>query len=169
LAQTVEQARAAVREMETAGKASALIIEKATRLAVSEAVSDALKAVRDQTASTIKGSVGPSVTALESATGRATQAGEELREAANSISWKWTGLWALTGCLLLLTIVGLSMLLVPSPSEIADLRANAENLEARGGKVVLTLCGPQKRLCAEVDNKAEAWGENGQFRILKGY
>ena len=48
LEQTVEQARTAVREMEMAGKTSALIIEKATRIAVSEAVSGALAAVRDE-------------------------------------------------------------------------------------------------------------------------
>ncbi|MFN1265495.1 MobA/MobL family protein [Pseudomonas lundensis] len=42
----IEQARAAVREVEMAGKTSALIIEKATRIAVSEAVSGALAAVR---------------------------------------------------------------------------------------------------------------------------
>ncbi|MFK7667903.1 hypothetical protein [Pseudomonas lundensis] len=44
----IEQARAAVREVEMAGKTSALIIEKATRIAVSEAVSGALAAVRDE-------------------------------------------------------------------------------------------------------------------------
>ena len=44
----IEQARTAVREMEMAGKTSALIIEKATRIAVSEAVSGALAAVRDE-------------------------------------------------------------------------------------------------------------------------
>lgn len=48
LEQTVEQARTAVREMAMAGKTSALIIEKATRIAVSEAVSGALAAVRDE-------------------------------------------------------------------------------------------------------------------------
>lgn len=170
---TIASAKAAVLEMEKAGKASAIIIEKATRIAVSEAVSDALKAVRDQTASTLGDSVGPSVRALESATGRATKAGDELREAASSISWKWAGLWTLTGCVLLLTVVGLSMLLVPSPSEIADLRASAENLEARGGKVELSNCGPQKRLCAKVNLKANnermGWGDKGEYMILQGY
>ncbi|WP_228391583.1 hypothetical protein, partial [Pseudomonas helleri] len=53
LEHTVEQARAAVREMEMAGKASPLIIEKATRIAVSEAVSSALVAVRDETVKTL--------------------------------------------------------------------------------------------------------------------
>lgn len=171
---TIGKAKAAVLEMEKAGKASALIIEKATRIAVSEAVSDALKAVRDQTASTLEGSVGPSVKALEGATGRATRAGDVLREAANSISWKWIGMWTITGCMLLLTAVGLSMLLVPSPSEIAELRANVTALEAKGGRVQLTQCGPDvNRLCAKINVKANkstgGWGKEGDWMILEGY
>ena len=43
------------------------------------------------------------------------------------------------------------------------------NFEARGGKAVLTVCGPEKRLCAEIDTKGEGYGERGQYRILKGY
>lgn len=69
LEQTVEQARTAVREMEMAGKMSALIIEKATRIAVSEAVSGALAAVRDE--ETLGGSVKPAVNALDGVAGRA--------------------------------------------------------------------------------------------------
>jgi len=102
LNQTIEQARAAVREMEMAGKASALIIEKATRIAVSE-------------------------------------------------------------------VLGIVLLLVPSPAEIAALRAEVANLEARGGKAVVTVCGPEKRLCAEIDTKAPEYGERREFRVLKGY
>ncbi|WP_143518669.1 hypothetical protein [Pseudomonas lundensis] len=59
--------------------------------------------------------------------------------------------------------------IVPSPNEIARLRAEVANLEARGGKAVLTVCGPEKRLCAEIDTKAPEYGERGQFQILKGY
>ncbi len=55
------------------------------------------------------------------------------------------------------------------PKEIAKLRAKAEYLEERGGKVVLTECGTKKRLCAEIDLGAGEYGEDGQFRILKGY
>ncbi|WP_141228753.1 hypothetical protein [Pseudomonas lundensis] len=59
--------------------------------------------------------------------------------------------------------------IVPSPDEIARLRAEVANLEARGGKATLTVCGPEKRLCAEIDTKAPEYGERGQFQILKGY
>ena len=169
LNQTIEQARAAVREMEMAGKASALIIEKATRLAVSEAVSGALVAVRDETAQTLGGSVKPAVSALEGVTGRAELAEQRLSQAAASFSWQWGALWAGTAALLLAVVLGIVLLLVPSPDEIAALRAEVANLEARGGKAVVTVCGPEKRLCAEIDTKADAWGERGQFRILKGY
>lgn len=169
LEQTVEQARAAVREMETAGKAAALIIEKATRIAVSEAVSGALVAVRDETVKTLGGSVKPAVSALEGVTGRAEQAEKRLSQAAASFSWQWGALWAGTAALLLAVVLGIVLLVVPSPDEIARLRAEVANLEARGGKAVVTVCGPEKRLCAEIDGKAPEYGERGQFRILKGY
>lgn len=169
LEQTIEQARAAVREMELAGKASALIIEKATRLAVSEAVSGALVAVRDETVKTLGGSVKPAVNALDGVTARALQAEQRLNQAAASFSWQWGALWAGTAALLLLVVLAVVLILVPSPKEIADLRAKAEYLEEKGGKVVLTECGPKKRLCAEIDLGADVWGKNGEFRILKGY
>lgn len=169
LDRTITKAKTAVLEMEKAGHASALIIEKATRLAVSEAVKGALDDVSDKTKDRLGESVGPAVLALEGAAGRAEKATDDLQDAASSISWKWTGIWALTGCALLATVVGVSMLLVPAPGEIADLRANVEYLEAKGGKINLTYCGPTKRLCAEIDTKADTWGENRQFRILKGY
>ena len=59
--------------------------------------------------------------------------------------------------------------IVPSPNEIARLRAEVANFEARGGKAVLTVCGPEKRLYAEIDTQGEGYGERGQYRILKGY
>jgi hypothetical protein len=169
LEQTVEQARAAVREMETAGKAAALIIEKATRIAVSEAVSGALVAVRDETVKTLGGSVKPAVSALDGATARAEQAEQRLSQAAASFSWQWGALWAGTAALLLLVVLGVVLLVVPSQKEIAALRAEVDNLETRGGKATLTVCGPKKRLCAEIETKGEGYGERGEFRILKGY
>jgi hypothetical protein len=169
LEQTVEQARAAVREMETAGKAAALIIEKATRIAVSEAVSSALVAVRDETVKTLGGSVKPAVSALEGVTGRAELAEQRLSQAASSFSWQWGALWVCTAGMLLAAVLGIVLLVVPSPDEIARLRAEVADLEARGGKAVLTVCGPKDRLCALIDLDAEGWGEQGQYRILKGY
>ncbi len=169
----IARAGTAVEEMNKAGQASALIIEKATRIAVEKAVQAALANVQQQTKSTLGDSVTPAVRALHGVTARAKQAEESLHQAASSISWKWAAIWATTSCMLLATIVGLSMLLVPSPDEIADLRANVADLEAKGGRVQLSTCGDSKRLCARIDPKAEKgdqYGQNGQrWMILQGY
>jgi hypothetical protein len=169
----IARAGTAVEEMNKAGHASALIIEKATRIAVEKAVQAALASVQQQTQSTLADSINPAVKALQGVTARAEQAEESLHQAASAISWKWAAILASTSCMLLASIVGLSMLLVPSPNEIADLRANAAALEARGGKIQLVQCGPSNRLCAKIDVKANkstgGWGTEGQYMILQGY
>ena len=169
----IARAGKAVEEMNKAGHASALIIEKATRLAVEKAVQAALANVQQQIQSTLSDSVTPAVKALQGVTARAEQAEESLHQAASSISWKWAAIWASTSCVLLASIVALSMLLVPTPNEIADLRANVAALEARGGKIQLVQCGPSNRLCAKIDVKANkstgGWGTEGQYMILQGY
>lgn len=176
LTQTIAKARSAVEEMNKAGQASALIIEKSTRIAVEKGVQSALEGIQQQTRSALGDSVSPAVKALQGVTERAEQAEENLHQASRSLSWKWTAICAAMGCTLLATVVGLSMLLVPSPNEIADLRANVAALEARGGKVKLTQCGPSDRLCAQVDLKANTakngafgWGKEGDWLILQGY
>ena len=173
LTQTIAEARVEVEEMNKAGHASALIIEKSTRIAVEKAVQGALESVQKQTRSALGDSMNPAVKALEGVTGRAEEAEENLHRAAMSLSWKWAAIWAMTGCMLLTVFVALSTFLVPSPKEIATLRANVEALEARGGKVQLTECGPRNRLCAKIDVKANkstgGWGTEGQYMILQGY
>ena len=173
LTQTIAKARSAVDEMNKAGHASALIIEKSTRIAVEKGVQSALEVVQQQTRSTLGDSISPAVKALQGVTERAEQAEESLHQASSSLSWKWTAICAVMGCMLLATVVGLSMLLVPNPKEIADLRANVADLEEQGGKVQLSTCGDQKRLCARIDPKAEKdlqWGQIGQrWMILQGY
>lgn len=173
LTQTIVKARSAVDEMNKAGHASALIIGKSTQITVEKAVQDALENVQQQTRSALVDSVKPAVKALHDVTARAEQVKESLHQAYISLSWKWTAIWAAIGCAMLACVVGLSMLLVPTPKEIADLRANVADLEAQGGKVQLSTCGDQKRLCARIDPEAEKdlqWGQNGQrWMILQGY
>ncbi|MGY2202901.1 hypothetical protein, partial [Pseudomonas gingeri] len=57
LTQTIAKARSAVDEMNKAGHASALIIEKSTRIAVEKAVQTALESVQQQTRSALGDSV----------------------------------------------------------------------------------------------------------------
>ena len=177
LAGIIGKARSAVEAMNNAGTASAVLIEKATKNAVEKGVQSALEGIQQQARSALGDSVNPAMKALQGITARAEQAEETLHQAAKSISWRWAAIWAFTGCTLLTAVVGLSMLLVPSPNEIADLRANVAALETRGGKVQLTQCGPSNRLCAKIDLKAnegkgtngDGWGKEGEWRILQGY
>ena len=113
----IARAGTAVEEMNKAGQASALIIEKATRIAVEKAVQAALANVQQQTQSTLGNSVNPAVKALQGVTARAEQAEESLHQAASSISWKWAAIWTVTSCVLLASLVALSMLLVPGFGE----------------------------------------------------
>ncbi|MFK7667904.1 hypothetical protein [Pseudomonas lundensis] len=106
---------------------------------------------------------------MDGVAGRAELAEQRLSQTAASFSWQWGALWAGTAALLLAVVLGIVLLVVPSPDQIAALRAEVVNLEARGGKATLTVCGDKKRLCAEIDTRAPEYGERGQFRILKGY
>lgn len=54
--------------------------------------------------------------------------------------------------------------------QIQRYNVTLEQLKAEGGAIHLTECGKEElRMCVEIDTEAEAWGREGQFRILKGY
>jgi hypothetical protein len=66
--------------------------------------------------------------------------------------------------------------LLPSPNEITALRATRDDLasavarlEQRGARVDLRRCGGTNRLCVRVDRKAPAYGEAGDYLVVKGY
>jgi len=66
--------------------------------------------------------------------------------------------------------------LIPSQGEIAALRlrrdqlaTNVTSLEERGGRIELRRCGGTDRLCVRVDRKAPAYGEAGDYLVVKGY
>lgn len=65
---------------------------------------------------------------------------------------------------------------VPSVSEMQALRAEKAQLETsiadlkqRGGKLKLSHCGPERRLCVAVQDYAGIYGKAGDYRIAKGY
>ncbi|MEX6160245.1 MbeB family mobilization protein [Providencia manganoxydans] len=65
----------------------------------------------------------------------------------------------------ILTTIGLGWAVIYwQGSEIANRYAELERLP----KTSVTRCGDQKRLCVEIDPKASAYGEQGEYRILKG-
>jgi hypothetical protein len=72
--------------------------------------------------------------------------------------------------------LGLVCWMVPSPAQIAALRAkHAElsariaQLEERGARIDLRRCGNGARLCVRVDRKAPVYGEQSDYLIVRGY
>jgi len=65
---------------------------------------------------------------------------------------------------------------LPSTGEIESLRvrrdqlrANLKTIEQMGGRAEWGRCGESARLCVRVDKSAPAYGEKGDYFIVKGY
>jgi hypothetical protein len=104
---------------------------------------------------------------------RAAQALQSLRRAANLRLLSWTAALALVAAALPL---GLAGWLLPNRQEVAALRstrdeltANITSLHEQGGRIELRRCGTARRLCVRIDRAAPAFGEGGDYRVVKGY
>ena len=104
---------------------------------------------------------------------RAAQSLRRLGRAANVRMAVWS-----IGLTLLCTAIPMcgQWWLIPSQSEIAALRlrrdalaANVTSLEERGGRIDLRRCGGTDRLCVRVDRKGPAYGDAGDYLVVKGY
>lgn len=76
---------------------------------------------------------------------------------------------------IVITLVAVSWY-VPSVSDMQALRTERSHLEAsiadleqRGGKLQISHCGPERRLCVAVQDYAGIYGKAGDYRIAKGY
>jgi hypothetical protein len=66
---------------------------------------------------------------------------------------------------------------VPSVSDMQALRAEKSQLESsianlleqQGGKLQISHCGPERRLCVAVQGYAGISGKDADYRIAKGY
>ena len=103
-------------------------------------------------------------------------AAESLRKLARAANARMA-FWSI-GLTLLCTAIplGCQWWLIPSQDEIAALRrerdelaANVTSLEERGGRIELRRCGSTDRLCVRVDRKVPAYGEAGDYLVVKGY
>jgi hypothetical protein len=85
--------------------------------------------------------------------------------------------WAVALAVLATAIPGALMhWLLPSASEIDTLRtrrdqlqANVRLLEQRGGRAEWRHCGNTARLCIRIDKSVPAYGETGDYFVVKGY
>ena len=119
----------------------------------------------------------PAIKAIRGAAGVAQEGGERLRAAVGWVSWKWAAICGAVAACLLVTTWQVAVFMTPSGSEMAELRANADDLKRKGGKIKLSTCGSPGRMCAQVDEKqinaqgvVTGFGANGErWLILKGY
>jgi hypothetical protein len=104
---------------------------------------------------------------------RAAESLRRLGRAANARMAFWS-----IGLTLLCTAIPMcgQWWLIPSQREISALRierdrllANVTGLQERGGRIELRRCGGTDRLCVRVDRKAPAYGDAGDYLVVKGY
>jgi hypothetical protein len=76
---------------------------------------------------------------------------------------------------IVITLIAVSWY-VPSVADMQALRAEKSQLTAsiadlkqRGGKLKISHCGPERRLCVAVQDYAGIYGKDGDYRIAKGY
>jgi len=76
---------------------------------------------------------------------------------------------------IVITLIAVSWY-VPSVSDMQALRTEQSQLEAsiadlkqRGGKLQISHCGPERRLCVAVEDYAGIYGKDADYRIAKGY
>jgi hypothetical protein len=85
--------------------------------------------------------------------------------------------WAFLLAVLATAIPGVFMhWFLPSAGEIDTLRgrrdqlqASLKQLEQRGGRTEWRHCGDTARLCVRIDKSAPAYGEKGDYFVVKGY
>jgi hypothetical protein len=113
------------------------------------------------------------LTALQEESLRAAGTLRRLRHVADLRVALWTLAMAALSCAVPL---GAAWWVLPSRAEVAALSARREALEtavarlrAQGGEMEWRHCGAAQRLCVRIDRKAGAFGESGDFLVVKGH
>ena len=169
----IVRANKAAAGIEQASQNAASTIQKTTQSAVEQGIKAALERVSEQTRFTLGQAIDPAANALKEVTELVIDTDKRLHHTKNSLGWKFFGILTMVACLMLATTVGLAKLFVPSLEEIADLKSTVASLERHGGRVQLTTCGDDRRLCAKINVKAKTngdiYGKDGEWMILQGY
>lgn len=139
-----------------------------------------LTEVRGQLQQAVKDAAGESVSsALKALQGDIDRAGQTLVDLQGLSLWRAAWQHAMVAVVaILITLLGVWWY-VPSLSEIASQRAEVATAEAsladlneRGARMERSICGPKKRFCVRVDEKAGTFGNSAKdetYMIAKGY
>jgi hypothetical protein len=153
--------------METAQTQQTLVAAALERLREHTAGLDAV--VRDE----IRGTLLEEMQSLHAEGQRAAAALRSLQQAANLRLTAWS-LAILTFAVA--TPFAVAWWMLPTPAAVSALTARREQLAdnialltQRGGNLQLRRCGTTQRLCVRIDRGAPAYGESGDFLVVKGY
>jgi hypothetical protein len=113
---------------------------------------------------------------LRELTAESAQAAAALRRMKRAADLRGL-LWTAALAVLATTIPAVFMRwILPSGAEIDGLRvrrdrmlASVQKLELVGGRADLRHCGDGARLCIRIDKSSPAYGEKGDFFVIKGY
>lgn len=104
---------------------------------------------------------------------RAAEALRRLQRAANMRLLLWMAVMVSVAAIVPFAV---GWYLLPTRADVATLSARRDELAAgiarltrHGGNVELRHCGAAQRLCVHVDRSAPAYGEAGDFLVVKGY
>ncbi len=155
-------------------------VQGAARAAVAEGLAEAategVVAVRTAT--------GPLLSRLDRVVEQAGQADAALRRVVAWASWRLLG-WVLAAVAALVLLGWLASTLVlwwdagaiaaaraekrQLQTEVAEMQANRDEWARAGFLAKLTRCDPGNRPCVRVDERAGAFGDRSDYRVLLGY
>jgi hypothetical protein len=186
--QLLADERAALRNEIVALRHTAGTVEPALRQSAREAVESAV--ARSMTgagataARAITAVAGPSLDRLAGVAAAAQEVEASLRRVVEWVTWRLLGkVGAIAaGFLLVVVLANVSIRWwyerdiaagraqkAVLETQIAGLQDTHDQLMQTGGKAVITRCGPSTRLCIQVDGGAGSFGDQGDYRIIKGY
>ena len=161
--------------------------------AVDASVAKSLAGASNEAAKALSEAVKPILDSLSNVVRAADGVDGKLSRATASFGWKWVALagGAAAGGIVAVVLVGwlsiwwqrhqVESLLDQKAvlqGEVVELQANVANLEKKGGKIKMSICGPKKRFCVEVEPDQGKGVENfkgpfgddeGRYIIPKGY
>jgi hypothetical protein len=155
-------------------------VQGAARAAVAEGLAEA--AVEGVAA--VQAATGPLLTRLDRVAAQAGRADAALRGVVAWASWRLLGWMAAAVALLVLGGWLASTLVlwwdagaIPSAraekrqlqAEVAEMQANRDEWARAGFLSKLTRCDPGNRPCVQVDERAGAFGDRSDYRVLLGY
>ena len=163
--QLEEQTRAFARQTQTITEAAQSVSASADSGA-RNGVNQAIAAVKRQALDAFGQALKPNLSELNQMVEDIEEARKGFEHAAQYLTWKAVGLYTLVAVLPLLALLGWDWHLV---QKIESERTTINSLDANGGRMKLSHCGDDRRLCVQVDLKSGYFGEKEDYRVINGY